>query len=131
VPAHPHPFSITLGAPHGSFKLGEPVQVHVILKNTSDHEITVPSSTDPGGVQSHYAVAVIGPKGRWFSQGGGNGLNPKTLKPGEQAAEDGTLNNSMDFSAPGNYRIQFFRSDGGDFREWSVKSNIVTIALTN
>jgi hypothetical protein len=130
VPAHPHPFTIMLTTPHNSIKLGDPVQVHVILKNTSDHEIIVPSSPEPGGLQSHYALAVIGPKVRLFSEGGGNGLNPKTIKPGEQAAEDGTLNSSMDFSAPGQYKIQFFRGDGGDFREWAVKSNIVTITLT-
>jgi hypothetical protein len=131
VAAQPPPLSITLSTPYNLIKLGDPIRVHVVLTNISDREITVPSPTDPAAAEQHYAYAVSGPKLRLFNTTDGGGPNLTKLKPGEHIEEDGTLDaNSTNFTLPGDYRIQFFRGDGGDYRQWAVKSNIVTITLT-
>jgi len=129
--AQPHPFSIAISTPNETIKVGDPVRIHVVLKDISDQDIAVPDPSSSKPTDGRYTISVSGPNIS-MNKGGGTYVGPRTiLKPGEQIEEDDILQgNPFDFNAPGKYVIQFFQSDGDDSNPWSVKSNKITIAVT-
>lgn len=130
--AHAHHFSIAISTPSEVIKSGDAVLIHVVETNISDEEITVPTPPDPTQAKTHYIIAVNGPNHTWAGGGIYTGPNMKTLKPGEQNEEFATLAGSpFDFSKPGEYVIQFFTTDGDGSNPRSVKSNKITINVTD
>jgi hypothetical protein len=126
-----HSFSIAISTPAESIKLGHGVRIHVVETNVSDAEAAVPATSDRTRAETHYAIAVSGPKGLLVQQGGFYEPSVISLNPGEQFEEDGVLQGpSFDFGSPGEYTIQFFQRDGNGPNPWSVKSNKMTITVT-
>jgi hypothetical protein len=122
-------FSISIGTPNDTIKVGEDVRIHAALTNISNHEVTVPDlpEVEEG---AYYFVWVKGPKGEFGRAGGADGAD-KILKPGEQIQEVEILKDfPIDFSTPGVYVIQFFRHNGDDPNPYAVKSNKLTITVT-
>ncbi|MGA9672843.1 MAG: hypothetical protein WBQ94_26745 [Terracidiphilus sp.] len=125
-----HSLSLAISADDGSFKVGEPILIHVVLTNISDEAITVPWSTAPEHVAEEFAIAVRSERGDMTKVSSSDGHNEKSLKPGQSVEGDCILRGDpLDFSVPGSYQVQFFSDERGDGNEWSLKSNKLTITV--
>ena len=55
--------TISIDSKSPTVKLGHPIQLHIVLKNTTDREFTVFRSTGGGSGEEYYSVSVVGPDG--------------------------------------------------------------------
>lgn len=130
IPPSGHSLSLAISADDGSFKVGEPILIHVVLTNISDGVITVPWSTASEHLAERFAIAVRGERGDMTKVSSSDGHNEKSLKPGQSVEGDCILRGDpLDFSVPGSYQVQFFSDERGDGNEWSLKSNKLTITV--
>jgi len=126
------PFSIKISTAHERIKVGEPVQIHIVRTNVSGQMIALPIAPETVAADASYTVSVSGPQTSMNRLGEQYEEPPlKSLKPGESIEEDGVISgHPFDFSAPGEYVIQFFQNDEDKPDYFAVKSNKLTIHVT-
>jgi hypothetical protein len=141
-------FSIAISAPDVISAGSEP-KLSIVLKNTSDHEIMLGRSVQPGHGELHHDVEVrddkgdLAPeteyhrkiKGRLSATPGKAPPPPNVrsdifipMKPGETRNDDLTISKLYDLSKPGKYTIQVSRFD--EDTKGVVKSNTITVSVT-
>lgn len=140
------PFSVTIEAPSTAFKIGAPVKLYVILKNTSDHEIQVwRNALGQEGlvykldVKDEHGKIPAGTKFEKSLKGLENPayLTPETpinisgawvpLKSGGTLTDPINVCRLYDLTSPGRYTLQVQRFD--DESKTVVKSNTVVLSL--
>jgi len=138
------PFSLTIGTPQQVVKAGSEVRVDVVLKNTSDHEITLLRSPGTGRGELEFESDVLSEKGNPASQTKyGHGLKKSgldavegsrimfRLQPGETYEDSMSLNKLYDLSKPGKYRIELHKRVPDHLGQGVVKSNALVITVTS
>jgi hypothetical protein len=133
-------FSITLSTPDGVVKPGSNVMLEVVLKNTSDQDISAGELL--GGAELNYDIDVRDSKGDLATETqygrrihgkdpnpghGGSGV-ARALKPGETQKTKTFLNRVYDLSQPGSYTVQAQTRDPNS--NMIVKSNTITFTVT-
>jgi hypothetical protein len=141
----PTVISLSLSAVHDSIKAGSPVLMKVVLKNKSDHDLSVflldaagenqylaevydekrqvPTETEHGKIiNGHVPNELLKPKDMTFN------FACFAMKPGETITHDLNLSRIYNFDKPGKYEIQVQRGapESLDY----VKSNKVTVTVT-
>jgi hypothetical protein len=137
------PFSLTISTPQEIVKAGSEVRVDVVLRNTSDHEITLLRSPGTGRGELEFESDVLGEKGNLASQTKygqqlkKSGLNAVEgsrimfrLQPGETYEDSMSLNKLYDLSKPGKYKIQLHKRVPEHLGQGVVKSNALVITVT-
>jgi len=139
-----HPFTITISAPQNTIKVGDDILIHVVLTNVSDHGISIPPKTLDATCD--YIIQIQGEKGLISSKpdcSGSHIMGIRQLKPGESVEGNITLSDiihydskmddmvkTFDFTSPGEYVIQLSRHISDDPDKEVVKSNNLTITVT-
>jgi hypothetical protein len=143
------PFTITLTAPKNPLKIGSKIRVDIMLKNTSNTDISVSKSNAEDQAEFSYVIDVRDekdeppPKTEYARSLNGEDANdPKhikvvvssdvisTLKPGETLNDIAVLNRLYDLSRPGKYVVQIGRQIPKELGRGFVKSNAVTLTVT-
>ena len=63
-PQGPQQPTISIESKNPTVELGQPIQIHVVFKNTTERQFTVFRSTGGGSGELYYSVSVIGPDGK-------------------------------------------------------------------
>jgi hypothetical protein len=135
-------FAITISAPPPPIKVGAPILIHIVLKSTSDKQITVPE-TRHGGTQGefNYRISVKSTRGpgpedtehgrkrKNHTEVGSFSVILKYLNQGDEIAEDADLNNIVKITEPGDYEVQVERDDE-TYAPLHIKSNTLVIHVT-
>jgi len=133
--------TITIDSKSAAVKSGEPIHVHIVLKNTTDREFTIFRSVGGGRGEQYYSISVIDP--------GGNPAAPteygaaarkqqavpgsrimKTIAPGADVAEYVFINEMFDMTGAGTYVVQVSRASPFD-PTVILKSNTLAITVSN
>jgi uncharacterized cupredoxin-like copper-binding protein len=139
------PFAIALSAAKSQVKAGEPVDLIVVMTNTSDHEVDC-TSNGSNALDRNYEYDVTDEKGQPVRKiekehHGGSSIWPCVIKPGQTAlATGGRISVLYDFSQPGKYTILVSRGVWGDENrpgtfergsgyQYFVKSNIIVVTV--
>jgi len=130
------PLTITVRAVKAEVEAGQPVDLDVVMTNTSDHDVDctrAPSNaldrnfsyivTDAAGSPVRKIAKKYPEIGEPFS------IWPCVLKPGQSSNTGGRISAVYDFSRPGEYSIQVARFVAGDPRRTMVKSNTITVTV--
>ena len=56
--------TISIEAEKPTFELGQPIQIHIVVDNTTDRSFTVFRSGGGASGEQYYSVSVIGPDGK-------------------------------------------------------------------
>jgi hypothetical protein len=113
------PFTLTLGAARYEVKVGDPVDISVVMTNTSDHDVDC-TTVSSNALDRSYEYDVRNEQGQRVKKiekehHGGSSIWPCVLKPGQtDTPSGGRISVLYDFSRPGKYTIQVFRSVFGD-----------------
>jgi hypothetical protein len=113
------PFTLTLNAVEPQVVAGSPVDVEVVMTNTSNHDVSCTSSYS-NGLDRNYQYDVRDAEGRPVPQieskyHGGVSVWKCSLDPGESDnPKGGRISVLYDFSRPGKYTIQVSRGQFGD-----------------
>ena len=113
--------TILIDSKISTVKLGEPIHIHIDLKNTTDHEFTVFRSVGGGRGEQYYSISVTGPDGNpaAFTEYGAAVMNHppiagskmmKTMAPGEDVDEYVTISRMFDMTSVGTYVVQASRA---------------------
>jgi hypothetical protein len=140
------PFSLTIAATDSVVKSGSVIWVDAIVKNTSDHEISVFSTLDHLGNEYNADVwtdkSTLAPETR-LGREINNHTTPedertpqirisngasRPLMPGKTFIDHVNVSTMYDLSQPGKYTIQFRRYD--EESKTTVKSNKITVTVT-
>ncbi len=136
------PFSVTLATQHDIVKAGEDIHLQVTLTNTSHNEIKfaeAPGDTPPAEYQ--YLFQVRDSKGHpaqdtEYGHKFKENTRPRgsrvtwTLQPGESMKDETVLTKLFDLSRPDKYVIEAFRRIPEHLGKGTVKSNTLTITVT-
>lgn len=139
------PFTIALSMSKSQVKAGEPVDLIVLMKNISDHEVDC-TSNGSNALDRNYEYDVKDEKGHLVRKiekehHGGSSIWPCVIKPGQTAtAAGGRISVLFDFSRPGKYTILVSRGVWGDENrpgtferssgyKYFVKSNILVVTV--
>jgi hypothetical protein len=113
------PFNLTLSAVEPRLIAGSPVDLEVVMTNTSNHEVDCTSNYS-NALDRNYLYDVRDAEG-WpvprieKKYHGGFNIWPCTLKPGQSDNPGGgRISILYDFSQPGKYTIQVSRAQWGD-----------------
>ena len=118
---------------------GQPIYIHIVLKNTTDRQFTVVRSVGGARGEQNYLINVIdthgGPTAR-TEYGKAREKHPevngsrsmKTLAPGQDVDEYVELTQMFDTSEPGTYILQVSRPSPLD-PAIILKSNTLTITV--
>jgi len=128
--------SISISTPNATVHPGDPIPIHFVMTNTTDHAIMVGRVPSDSSAEFHYQLQVSEASGRSVPEtdyhhriaGGWSGSRLQfDLKPGEKLEEDTEFTKQFDLSAPGTYTIQARRWVEGEvkYSEWSNKLTIV------
>jgi hypothetical protein len=133
--------SISIEAGKPTFELGQPIQIHIILKNTTDREFTVFRSTGGASGEEYYSVGVIGPDGKPAAlteygaamekyRGQLPILSRKMVHvaPGGDADDNVTISRMFNMTAAGTYVVQVSRPSPLNPTA-TLKSNKLTISV--
>lgn len=140
------PFTLSLSAAKSEIKAGDPVDIRVVMTNTSDHDVDC-TYDYRNALDRNYVYEVAGEKAQGVAKiekenHGGSDIWPCVLKPGQSTPTGGgRISVLYDFSQPGKYNIQVSRPVYGDegrpgtFGTGSdhppfVRSNTVTVTVT-
>ena len=150
IPAHhssaqsaPHaPFTVTITALRSTVKVAEPAMIHIVLKDTSEGQLTLPQERHIGTRgEKNYTITVTGPDGRPVpdtelgreikngTAGMSHSMIIRYLNLGDEVAEDADLNNLVKITVPGDYVVQVERKDEL-YGAMHIKSNKITITVT-
>jgi hypothetical protein len=140
------PFSLTITAADSVVKSGSEIWADATVKNTSDHEISVFSTSDHLGNEYNADVwtdkSTLAPETR-LGREINNHTTPEDertpqirissrgsipLKPGKTFTDHANVSTMYDLSQPGKYTIQFRKYD--DESKTTVKSNKITVTVT-
>ena len=136
------PFTVTITAPHPTIKVGEPAMIHIVLKDTSEGQLTMPEERHVGTRgEMNYRITVersdgspvpdteLGREIKNGTAGMHHSVLVKDLNFGEEVAEDADLNNVVKITVPGEYVVQVERADRL-YAASHIKSNKITITVT-
>jgi hypothetical protein len=135
------PFTITISTAQGTVKANEEIRVRVVLTNVSNQDLPVRFSRNPREAELHYAVSVHDKSGKEVAETKYGSTARKhqmiglseaatLLKPGEQLEEYAILDNMFDLKSMGEYEVQLSRPVSTDPKDGVVKSNKITIIVT-
>jgi peptidyl-Lys metalloendopeptidase len=138
------PFKLTLnvkspvrGAVLGTsaeFSVGYPVEVTIVLTNTSSHEISG-AVGDQMGLASGYLYDIRDRNGdpiqrqQWKGPVTGRAKDRGPVKPGESLTQGSEITSAYDLSIPGTYTIQVSRHASDEPGAPLLKSNPVTVTI--
>ena len=135
------PFSITISSTQRTVQTGHEIRVRVVLTNVSNQDLPLRLSRNPLEAEMHYTVSVHDETGRGAAETKYGSTARKhqviglseaatLLKPGEQLEEYAILTNLFDLTSPGDYEVQLSRPVSTDEKDGVVKSNKITITVT-
>ena len=142
-PKENSPFTITISAPSTPIKVGAPILIHIVLKSTSEKQITVPEMRH-SGTQGEFNYRIFvknthgpGPEDTEHGRKRKNHTEVSTytsfvleyLNKGDEIAEDADLNNIVKITEPGDYEVQVERDDQ-TYGPLHIKSNTVVFHVT-
>lgn len=118
---------------------GRPIVIHIILKNTTDHDFTVLRSVGGSHGELYYSISVTSPDGNpailteygaaiQKNQGFPGSRIIKTLAPGEDVEEYVDISKMFDVTSAGTYVIHASRGDPLNPRI-ILKSNALVIKV--
>jgi hypothetical protein len=131
------PFTISLSADKPEVKSGDPVDLDIVMTNTSDHEVDC-TGAGSNGLDRNYRYDVLYEDGRPATKvvkkhpeiGETGSIWRCILKPGQTAqAAGGEISVLYDFSRPGKYSIQVSRFVKRDPNSEVITSNKITITV--
>jgi hypothetical protein len=139
------PFMLSLSTVKPEIRAGDPVDIRVVMTNTSDHDVDCTYDYS-NALDRNYVYEISGENGHRVRKiekehHGGSDIWPCVLRPGQSIPTGGgRISVLYDFSQPGKYTIQVARPVRGDegrpgtFRTGSdhppfVRSNAVTVAV--
>jgi hypothetical protein len=136
------PFTITISIEKPQVRVGDPVELNVIMTNTSDHNIACDFYWYDS-LDRNYKYEVVYEDGKPASKIVRKtpfNTDPCIIPPGESKSSGGEISRAFDFSRPGKYTIQVSRSIWGDDqrretigivqnKQPEVKSNIITVIV--
>ncbi len=131
------PFSIVLATANPSIKPGTDVWVKIQLTNNTRHDLSLPVM-DINGVDAEYQFDVRSTDGSSVAKIVNahpeikiGSIKSRTVKPGESTRwEEVRASKVYDMSRPGEYVIQVSRVVSENATEGIVKSNTITITVT-
>ena len=112
------PFTVSVSAAKSQIVAGDPVDLVVIMTNTSDHDVDCTYSYS-NALDRNYLYAVTDQNGQPVRRiekehHGGSDVWPCILKPGQSTRTGGgRISVLYDFSRPGKYSIQVSRAVWG------------------
>ena len=113
------PFTIVISAAKSQVTAGDPVDLKVVMTNTSDHDVDC-TTNGSNALDRSYEYEVKDEKGQPVRKiekehHGGSSIWPCVLKPGQtDTPSGGRISVLYDFSRPGKYTIQVSRRVWGD-----------------
>ncbi|HUN84259.1 MAG TPA: hypothetical protein VMU48_07760 [Terracidiphilus sp.] len=114
--------TITIESKKPTFESGQPIQVHIVLKNTTNRKFTVFRSVGGGRGEEYYSINVTGPDGNpaTLTEYGtaaqknvgvvSGSTIMKHLAPGEDTDEYVTISRMFDMTPAGTYVVQASRA---------------------
>jgi hypothetical protein len=133
------PFLISISPEKQVVKPGTTVSIKIRLTNTSNHELSAPSSYYDGVDVSYQQevrngagnLAERDQAGQPQQEASLNGHSKlRTLRPGESAESVSVISPQYDVSHPGQYVIQLSRPVSDNARDGVVKSNRIVVTVT-
>jgi hypothetical protein len=127
----PAPFSIKIKGP-SQIKSGAEIEVRVQLTNDSDHSVDA-SAFYMGGVDFQYDYDIRDKDGKSIearAKPKGGSIVTVTLAPGESREEGTLVNRAFAMTQPGEYEIQLSRAVSSGATDTVVKSNKITVKVT-
>ena len=142
-PQGPQQPTISIESKSPIVKLGHPIQIHIVLKNTTNREFTVFRSTGGASGEQYYSVSVIGPDGKpaaLTEYGAAMEKNRHqivplsrkmvTVAPSASVDDNVTVSKMFNMTAAGTYVVQVSRPSPFD-RSIILKSNTLAIKVDN
>jgi hypothetical protein len=132
------PFSITISTdkPTITVQAAPHVRIMIKLSNTSDHAVNC-SAMVTNGLNRSYLYDVrdqngksIEIPGEHHELRGGSWEGPCELAQGESMNASSRIGVLYDFTKPGRYTVQLSKYIGNNEKEGAVKSNTITITVT-
>ena len=132
------PFSITISTdnPTVTAQAGAHVRIEIKLSNTSNHALNC-SAMVTNGLNRSYLYDVLDQNGKsteipgeHHELRGGSWDGPCELAQGESMNASSRIGALYDFTKPGRYTVQLSKYLGNDEKEGVVKSNTITITVT-
>jgi hypothetical protein len=135
------PFTVAISASQETVKIGEEIRVHVVLTNVSSEPLFVRRSPNPAEAEMHYTVLFRDKNGKDASETKyGRAVRKHelvivsdaaiVLDPGQKLEEDTDLHKLFEITSPGEYEVEFSRHVDDDPNNEIVKSNRITITVT-
>lgn len=139
LPQAPQKPTITIESKNHTVESGLPIQIHIVLKNTTNREFTVFRSFGGVSGEHYYSISVTGPDGNpaALTEYGAVAIGHppiagskmmKNVAPGEDVDEYMTISRMFDMSAPGTYTVQVSRANPLD-PTITLKSNTLQITI--
>ncbi len=133
--------TITIESKNPTFKLGQPIYIHIVLKNATNRQFTVFRSVGGARGEQNYRISVIDTHSRPGARteyGEACEKHPEvngsrkmvTLAPGQDVDEYVELTQMFDMSEPGIYIVQVSRASPHD-PAVVLKSNTLPISVAN
>lgn len=99
------PFTITISAEKNQVKAGDPVDINVVMTNTSDHEVDCTAASS-SGLDRNYQYDVVDEAGQPVPKiekkyHGGSSFWPCIIKPGETDTPSGGDKYPLRFQSSG------------------------------
>ena len=132
------PFVITISPESQTVRSGSEAEITVHLKNTSDRKLDLSANiSDLTGVDPNYTYEVRDSSGNLVPQrtykhpelATGHAVF-RTVQPGESVTDSEPIGRLLDVSKPGKYVIQVSRRVSKDEKDGEVKSNKITLAVS-
>jgi hypothetical protein len=133
------PFSLTISSPQTSFKSGSRVWVKLIMTNTSKRAITLEDANPACDYQLDVRDANGNAVPDTEFKTKLNCTSPRltgrdiiySLKPHESRQDEIVLNSMSQMTQPGTYFVQLARKIPRDLGKGVVKSNVVSVEVTD
>ena len=129
------PFSITVTPVRARVISGDPVELEIVLRNTSDQDVWAGAAFD-GGIDASYEYDVRDSSGnpaplreRHKTAETRSVIMSPPLKPGASKEEKTDLDPWFDLTKPGEYTIQLSRRLNGGADDPALKSNVITVTV--
>jgi hypothetical protein len=134
-PKTPPPFALTITTDKPTVRAGAELWVKVQMKNISNRDVDC-SSVYVNGTDRRYQYDVRGETGLSMKKTNEHpelvpgSIQLCTLKPGESVTQDTRISWLHDLSHPGKYTVQVSRGASDNEGDGVVKSNTITITVT-